>query len=67
MTQLVKPRPRYIFADVFMRYIFRSDEGAYRIPELISSTSSDRKINTSAKIYLGRGFTNCVILSMILG
>ena len=45
-----------------MANIFRSDDGAYRIPEPISSTSSDRKINTSAKIYFRRRFINCVII-----
>ena len=45
------------FADVF---IFRSDDAAYSIPESISSTSSDRKINTSAKIFRRR-FSNCVV------
>ena len=62
MIQLVKPRRRYIFADVF---IFRSDDVEEISSGIRYAPSSDRKIfaiNTSAKIYLGRGFTICVII-----
>ena len=55
MTQLVKRRRKYSFADVF---IFRSDDVEEIGSGIRYAPSSDRKINTSAEIYFRRGFTN---------
>ena len=56
-TNLGKTSPGNTFADVF---IFRSDDGSYRIPEPISSTSSDQKIKyVREDIFPARFYQKC--------